>query len=404
MHERRPAADIVRWSMQTDRIVSSGSQWAPVRAAVEGQRSELDSLLADLLPLLRAEVSEYALVPEDSLTALCRRNISTGLAAYYDGRCYTDDEVSDIVSTVGARAQQGVPLDAVLRAFKLVESVSFGDVERRLTGLEPGALRQLWNMRFTNMEHMTRAAAVVHRTVELQQAAELQARQALALKALLTGGLSELEAAATLSRLGMDPARRHWVWSLQGSQDQPRALRQLAGGELQAPRAVFTSWDDLTVGLTAAEPPSDRGLADGGVSGPALVSEIHHAYVDADQARRTATAFGLVGIHYRRELALRAAVVQDPAVGEALVEKYLAPLRLAGPLGQELLSSVMVYLEHGSRRDAAARALHLHPNTLGYRIGRFVQFTGANLDDHQVLAELWWLCRHLEVSDHPAAD
>jgi hypothetical protein len=377
--------------------------WGPVRAAVDAQREDLDALLAAVVSRLRNEVSEYALVPDDSLAALSRRNVSMGLTAYYERRPYAKEEVDDIVSTVGARAEQGVPLDAVLRAFRIVESISFTDVEQRLPDLPAATLRHLWHMRFTNMEEMTRAAATIHRAVELEQAAELQARQALALKALLTGGLTEAEGVATLSRLGMDPGRPHWVWSLRAAADQARVLRTLAGGEVRAPRAVFTTWDDLAVGLTAEPPPRDLSLADGGLAGPVLVPEVHQAYREADQARRTAAAFGLGGVRARRELALRAAVVQDPAVGEALLEKYVVPLRSAGALADELLVSVRVYLEHGGRRDAAARALHLHPNTLGYRIGRFVHFTGADLEDHQVLAELWWLCRHLEVAGNPAS-
>jgi putative transposase len=379
-------------------IVHVHDDWAPVRAAVAAQQADLDSLLQVVVARLRADVPEYALVPDDSLRSLCRRNVTTGLSAYADRRCFTAEEVADIVSTVGARAAQGVPLDAVLRAFRLVEDESFGDVEGRLVDASATTLRELWSTRFANMEEMTRAAATIHRAVELEQAAELQARQALALQALLTGGLTEAEGAATLSRLGMDPGKPHWVWSLRATGDQNRVLRELAGGEVRAPRAVFTTWDDLAVGLSAEPPPSDLSLADGGVAGPALVSEIHQAYREAEQARRTAEAFGLRGVRARRELTLRAAVVEEPAVGEALVDKYVVPLRSAGSLADDLLVSVRVFLQHGGRRDAAARALHLHPNTLAYRISRFVHFTGASLEDHDVTAELWWLFRHLEVT------
>jgi hypothetical protein len=379
-------------------IVHVHDDWAPVRSAVSAQRADLDSLLRVVIARLRADVPEYALVPDDSLRTLCRRNVSTGLTAYAERRCYTEEEVADIVSTVGARATQGVPLDAVLRAFRLVENESFGDVESRLADPPAATLRELWSMRFANMEEMTRAAATIHRAVEMEQAAELQARQALALQALLTGGLTEAESAATLSRLGMDPARPHWVWALRAAGDQNRVLRELAGGDARAPRAVFTTWDDLSVGLTAEPPPADLSAVDGGVAGPVLVTEVHQAYLEADQARRTAEAFGLRGVRSRRELTLRAAVVEEPSIGEALVDKYLVPLRSAGALAEDLLLSVRVFLEHGGRRDVAARALHLHPNTLAYRIGRFVHFTGANLEDHAVIAELWWLYRHLEVA------
>ena len=111
-------------------------------------------------------------------------------------------------------------------------------------------------------------------------------------------------------------------------------------------------------------------------------------------------------VHHDRDIAQAAGskdIFMNILTSNGLVEKYVVPLRSSGALADELLVSVRVYLEHGGRRDAAARALHLHPNTLGYRIGRFAQFTGADLEDHQVLAELWWLCRHLEVVGTPPA-
>ena len=76
-------------------------------------------------------------------------------------------------------------------------------------------------------------------------------------------------------------------------------------------------------------------------------------------------------------------------------EKYLVPLASAGALADDLLHTVGVYLDCARRRDVTGARLHLHPNTVTYREGRFVHFTGADLDDPTTLAEIWWLRRHL---------
>lgn len=47
--------------------------------------------------------------------------------------------------------------------------------------------------------------------------------------------------------------------------------------------------------------------------------------------------------------------------------------------GADLVSTVRVFLDHGGAWQDAARALHVHPNTLRYRIARIEEVTGRDL-------------------------
>ena len=59
----------------------------------------------------------------------------------------------------------------------------------------------------------------------------------------------------------------------------------------------------------------------------------------------------------------------------------------------DLVASVRVWLEHDRQTDRAARALHIHPNTLLYRIRRFEQISGRSLASTESLAEVWLAMR-----------
>jgi sugar diacid utilization regulator len=61
--------------------------------------------------------------------------------------------------------------------------------------------------------------------------------------------------------------------------------------------------------------------------------------------------------------------------------------------GGDLLDSVRTWLEHDRRTDEAARALHIHPNTLLYRVRRFEQISGRSLASTEGLAETWLALR-----------
>ncbi|NMP24228.1 CdaR family transcriptional regulator [Sulfobacillus sp. DSM 109850] len=63
-----------------------------------------------------------------------------------------------------------------------------------------------------------------------------------------------------------------------------------------------------------------------------------------------------------------------------LAEGLLAPV-LAEPNGGELIETLRTYLDCMGRRSQAAQMLHIHRNTLTYRIQRLEQLLKLNLDD-----------------------
>jgi len=65
----------------------------------------------------------------------------------------------------------------------------------------------------------------------------------------------------------------------------------------------------------------------------------------------------------------------------ALVERFL-------PLDAKGLRTLEAYLEHGGRLEAAAAALHVHPNTLRYRLGQIEKRLGRSLKDPRTLAQV----------------
>jgi hypothetical protein len=91
-----------------------------------------------------------------------------------------------------------------------------------------------------------------------------------------------------------------------------------------------------------------------------------------------------------RDLGLRAAVVSEAEVGDALVLRYLTPLAASRGIGAQLEQSVLAWLEAGMMVEAAARALVVHPNTLRYRLKRFEELTATDLRDARQVVEVWW--------------
>lgn len=85
---------------------------------------------------------------------------------------------------------------------------------------------------------------------------------------------------------------------------------------------------------------------------------------------------------------------KDPVLLGALVDHVLgSALHNDDAKGGTIVKSLFVWLERERRTDRAAQDLHIHPNTLTYRLRRFEQLTGRDLSDTSDLAETWLAMR-----------
>ncbi len=92
----------------------------------------------------------------------------------------------------------------------------------------------------------------------------------------------------------------------------------------------------------------------------------------------------------------------DPEALEDLRAAVLAPLAGHRPATAERLAETLrSWLLHQGRRDAVAEDLHVHPQTVRYRMGQLRELYGARLDDPRTVLELV-LALHGPGSGRPA--
>ena len=80
------------------------------------------------------------------------------------------------------------------------------------------------------------------------------------------------------------------------------------------------------------------------------------------------------------------------------LENLLGPLQAARG-GRVLVDSVLCFARHGFRRNEAAAALHIHPNTLRYRLERAADLAGLDLRDADTRFKLQLAARLLSLPD-----
>ena len=96
----------------------------------------------------------------------------------------------------------------------------------------------------------------------------------------------------------------------------------------------------------------------------------------------------------RRSLTSRALRGYGPGT-PSFAQEYgrAAPARQQWCAQKRCSSLARVWLEHDRQTDRASQALHIHPNTLLYRVRRFEQISGHSLTSTASLAEVWLALR-----------
>jgi DNA-binding PucR family transcriptional regulator len=141
---------------------------------------------------------------------------------------------------------------------------------------------------------------------------------------------------------------------------------------------VYGLLDGYLVGVTGQPPPAADVLL---VVGPAVpVAELPESFRLCAAARDAALRDGVGGLVRLTDLAVDTALDALPALGATLAEERLAALRPTVPFHRDLVATAVAHLNSGGRLDATAGALHVHPNTVKYRLRRMRELTGFGAD------------------------
>ncbi len=106
-------------------------------------------------------------------------------------------------------------------------------------------------------------------------------------------------------------------------------------------------------------------------------------------ARRGTRGVADDGVRVAEDYLLELAASADPLLVAALRDRVLGPvLAVADGKREVLLETLRAWLVTGGDRAASARWLHVHPQTVSYRVNRLRELLGERLDDHRARQEM----------------
>ncbi|MFF1924386.1 helix-turn-helix domain-containing protein [Streptomyces sp. NPDC058221] len=323
------------------------------------------------------------------------------------------------------RAEQGLPLDAVLHAFRMGGAMVWQDLVDETARRHPDDTRLLvhvaadvWNF----VDEHCGVVADAYRQTERRLAWRRENRQRLMTAALLDGTAQIAELPDAAAMLGLPEHGRYAVLAVATARRAPHgtahppmelpagtdalwhpgpdadfAILPLAPGvELPVPLtdAAGTVADDRAAtqtGAPAGPVGGDVELAAlaAGLSAPpgagVGISSVVHGLAAVGDARRLAeTALRACpaggGVVLLDEHLPAALVVSSPGLGTALAARVLGPLDRLDPADRDvLIETLTAWLDSDGSAQRAAARLYCHRNTVLNRLRRFEQLTGRCL-------------------------
>jgi PucR C-terminal helix-turn-helix domain len=120
-------------------------------------------------------------------------------------------------------------------------------------------------------------------------------------------------------------------------------------------------------------------------------AELGEAWSIASAALRAidAGAIQAEGVLYAEQHLPELLIFESGGLAERLAQKRLAPLDDLTPAARARMEeTTLAYVQHGGNAAAMARALHLHPQTIRYRLNRLRELFGDQLTDPDSRFEL----------------
>ncbi|MBU3063622.1 helix-turn-helix domain-containing protein [Nocardia sp. NEAU-G5] len=349
------------------------------------------------------EWTDYTSVPRADLRDGCRRYLTRILDLL--GGDTSDPEHDDVAAAIGKhRAEQGVPMEAMLRTFRLgggivwealLDQAELGDPAN---GVGPQEIREAGTAMWTVIDGLSSALVTSYRNTELEQVRRDERRRHALIEDLLAGRAHDAAFAARAARELNLPAQGAYLVVAARGGGRPLHAGSETALAASGIRSVWHDRVDTTIGLVSLESrtaaavlqqvrPQVRGRAGASPTVPGL-AQVDSAHALALIALQTmpAEATGLVSLDERYPEAL---LVRSPDLTDLLLTHTLGPiLDLPGREREVLLRTLSVWLAQNCSAANAAPRLHCHRNTVINRLARISTLLDRSLDGPRTQLEL----------------
>ncbi|WP_250575012.1 PucR family transcriptional regulator [Nonomuraea sediminis] len=356
---------------------------------VQTLRAGIARVSAEVIEEIQTRIPEYARPSDEIYIKVIRMAVEQAIDGFLDRvenpHAAWDPEPFRMIGR--GEAAEGRNLEPLQTALRLGARVSW----RRLTdfaeplGLSPQSLYDLGEAIFIYLDELADAAAEGFDEAKARAAGEMERRRARLLDLLLTRPPAALEAIADMAKAA------NW-----------RLPKTVACVSLDGRQRQLALSPDVLIGQECLLVPDPCGpgqarmleIALHGIRaaiGPAVplleaATSLRWASEALELSRRGVLPRGLVRCTDHMATLI---VFKDEELVSALARDRLAPLAHLRPTQQDRLAeTLLAWLRHGRGAGEVAARLHVHPQTVRYRLRQLEELYGDQLADPDIRFEL----------------
>ncbi|MFI0406395.1 PucR family transcriptional regulator [Actinomadura sp. 3N508] len=398
--------------MADDGSTTHGSLWANLpRELADHMRPHLDEVADDMIHEIQTRVREYDRPGDGSYSGTLRLAVERVLHYFVDrvgDPGHDSAQVADFFRAIGrGEAGEGRSLDAMQTAMRVGGMVAWRRLTEGADALEvsPRTLGTVGEILLEFQDELAHAAAEGYSQARAAVAGEKQRRRRRLLDLLLADPPAAREAIADLAAAAHWPLARTVAAVALGRrhQDAPgQDVRQPPDVRRPAfPPDVLVDLGRRTPSLIVPDPdgPGRAKLVDRALAGTLAVVGPTVPLLEAARsmqwARRT---LGLVqrgvieadgGVIRSVEHMSTLILFQDEGLIASLADLRLAPLAHLRPGQQDRLAeTLLAWLQSGRNANEVAMRLHVHPQTVRYRLRQLEDLFGDQLLDPDLRFDL----------------
>lgn len=351
------------------------------------------ALFGPAIQNLGDQIPAYQIVPREQLVASAHRNLALACRILEARKVPPVEQIWQAEKTTVERLRSGVPIEDIMAGFR----VSISTIQERLVELadehevDGADLAAMTTLLWKLSDAFSARAAAAYRQQGLALAVADQRRRDEWLSGLLAGALApgQVEQGRVAYRLRADASYRAFRTGPSDHESLVRAQQELAQQQGGEGGAMMAPTEGQLVGIVAGMPTPVAGHLVA-VGPPEALDGLAKSNAIAQDVLTAAQLHFAEGVHTLDGLGWRVAVPTAAGVTDLLRNRYLDPLRGAGAFGEEIILALRSYLSYDRSIPQTAAALHVHVNTLRYRLARFEELTGRSLQATDTIVELAW--------------
>ena len=369
-------------------------------------RANLDDMQLQLVRQVSDRIPGYepSRVDQKQLEEAIYNTLRSVLGYLLDSSVRGADREEMARSLGAARALQGVPIDAMLKSFAIGERMFADELVKHIGPASIDEIRHELNELSEAFDWLQSIAVSAYHDAQDEVLLQHHGRTRDLISLLLLGDAHPYLATQQARLIGLDVEHACQVVAVASGGNDARST---TGVQYRAFDALSSAVDGRIVSTTVNG--YELYLVPGVVPATALAAlrrwidrvpdpcyvtlgtEVPNLHLADRSARQAMTAMDVVrhrqlagSIHTFDQLLLEVLLFTNNDLADRMHELYRKPM-----LGQEhLIETVLAYLDSNLSIRNTAQTLHVHPNTVAYRLSRIESLIGLNPRDARSLVKL----------------